>query len=129
MNQSPPRRFLFSSRYEGIGDFNSKIFVDVLKLADGPVLRAVCADTGFQAGGFLPDDSASSAWKLICACWLHVYAGASDHSYHEAGTNFASSDFRSKSADSGIVVHEVPTEAHHQIGIVERQHATLRKVY
>ncbi len=58
-----------------------------------------------------------------------MYSGAPDDMYYDSGTYFASAEFREFSAEQGITVHEVPTEAHHAIGAVERKHAMLRAVY
>lgn len=128
MNQPKPRRFLFSSRYQGTGEFNSAVYVDIMSL-DGNVLYVVCAGTNYQAGHYLENMRAETVWAALCMCWIHVYAGAPDDLYHDAGTNFASSLFREHGTGMCTRVHEVPTEAHHTIGVVERQHGILRTIY
>lgn len=47
----------------------------------------------------------------------------------DAGTNFASSEFRVEARLLGTTCHEVPTEAHHSVGKIERYHAPLRRAY
>ncbi len=100
-----------------------------MSLVDGNVLHVVCAGTGYHGAAFLADASALGAWRALCKCWLYVYSGAPDDLYHDPGTNFASDEFRNLTAGLGITVHDVPTEAHHAIGAVERKHAMLRAVY
>ena len=129
LKPGPPQRFLFSSRYKDTGEFNSYIYVDIMKLVDGNVLHCVCAGTGFQSGRFVPDMSAASAWQALCSCWIWPYAGPPDVVVHDAGTNFASKEFKDSCSAVGVSVVEVPTEAHHTVGIVERQHHVVRTIY
>lgn len=68
LTQPAPRRFLFSSRYEGKGEFNSAIYVDVMKLIDGYIIHVVCGGTSFQTGKFLESMTAKNAWEALCAC-------------------------------------------------------------
>lgn len=48
---------------------------------------------------------------------------------HDAGKNFASTEFRQYAKSLAIEVKEVPVEAHNSVGKVERYHAPLRRAY
>ena len=100
-----------------------------MKLVDGNVLHCVCAGAGFQSGRFVPDMSAKSAWQALCSCWIWPYAGPSDVVVHDAGMNFASKEFKESCSAVGVSLVEVPTEAHHTVGIVERQHHVVCIIY
>ncbi len=70
-----------------------------------------------------------AAFKAITNCWINVYAGPPDFLLHDKGTEFSSEEFREYAKNDGIVVKEVPTEAHNQVGVVERQHHIIRTVF
>ena len=110
-------------------DFNASIVVDVMHLDGKPVLHAVDEATSFQAAKFLPDMSAITTWNTLRAMWLDTYVGPPDVIVHDAGTNFASKEFRDNAKVLAIEVHEVPVESHNAVGKVERYHGPLRRAY
>lgn len=122
-----PRRFKFTLKDDC--DFNYEIFVDVLYLDGEPVLHVVDGGTSFQAGRFLPSLSTKDTWEALRAAWVDTYLGPPDHLVHDAGTNFASSEFRNEAKFMGITCRQVPTEAHWSIGKVERYHGPLRRAF
>ncbi|KAI0991600.1 hypothetical protein K3495_g16587, partial [Podosphaera aphanis] len=73
--------------------------------------------------------SAKTVWNAFRACWIDVYLGPPDFISHDAGTNLASAEFRQSAKSMGTQVHEIPVEAHHSIGKVERYHIPLRRAY
>ena len=73
--------------------------------------------------------TAQHTWDALRACWIDVYIGPPDIITHDAGTNFTSKEFRQLSASMSILLHEVPVEAHHSVGRVERYHDPLRRAY
>lgn len=73
--------------------------------------------------------SAQHTWDTLRSCWIDVYIGPPDVIAHDAGTNFASSEFRQYATSMLIKTKEVPIEAHNSIGLVERYHAPLRRAY
>jgi len=92
-------------------------------------LHVVDEATSFQAARFLDNLSAQTTWETLRSCWIDVYLGPPDRVVHDAGTNFASKEFRSSAKAMSIQVHEVPVEAHNSVGKVERYHAPLRRAY
>jgi hypothetical protein len=124
---SAPRRWRFTLSDDK--DFNAEIFVDVLYLSNRPVLHVVDAATAYNAARFLTSMTTEETWKTLKLCWIDTYLGPPDQITHDAGTNFASLEFKSTARTMGIVCREVPVEAHWSIGKVERYHAPLRRAY
>jgi hypothetical protein len=124
-----PKLFRVSLRDDITGEFNHVVMVDVLFLPYGPVLHVVCAGTRLQGAIFLPYMAAETAWRALRRCWIDLFSGPSDYAVVDKGTNLAASLFHREAGQLGKIVREVPTEAHAEVGIVERQHAVLRKAY
>ena len=122
-----PKRFKFTLRDDA--DFNHEVIVDVMYLEGKPVLHLVDAATSFQAGKFLKSLSAKETWEALKQCWIDTYLGPPDVLTHDAGTNFASAEFRAEAKRAGITCHQVPVEAHWSIGKIERYHAPLRRAF
>ncbi|CCU76925.1 integrase and RNaseH domain-containing protein [Blumeria hordei DH14] len=127
MNGKSPGRFKFSLKKDY--DFNFKIVVDVMWIINNPVLHVIDTATSFQAARFPKNMSAKTAWDTLRICWIDVYLGPPDYIMHDAGTNFASDEFRKSAKSMAINVKEVPIEAHNSIGKVERYHAPLYRAF
>lgn len=122
-----PGRFKFTLHEDR--EFNYCIYIDVMYIDGQPVLHVVDDATRFQAARWLKDMSAKHAWDALRACWIDVYIGPPDVITHDAGRNFIGMEFRQLAATMSITTHEVPVEAHHSIGTVERYHRPLRRAY
>jgi hypothetical protein len=48
---------------------------------------------------------------------------------HNAGKNFTATEFKQLASSMSIKVKKVPVKAHNSVGLVERYHAPLRRVY
>lgn len=126
---SAPLRFKFTLRDSDNVDFNQSIFADILYIDGAPVLHVVDEATRFQAARFLQDMTASALWEALRLCWIDTYLGPPAIINHDAGTNFASTDFQRYNKSLGIETKEVPVEAAQSMGIVERYHKPLRRAY
>ena len=128
MNEKKPLRFKFSLKDDY--DFNSEIIVDVMFLeGTSPVLHVVDTATSFNAALFLGSQTARHIWESLKRCWIDVYQGPPETVVVDAGKNFTSAEFKQNARNMAITVKEVPIEAHHSIGKVERYHAPLRRAY
>lgn len=127
MHSKAPGRFKFTLKDDY--EFNCRIIVDVMYINGKPVLHVVDEATAFQAAKFLTDMSAKTAWEALRACWIDVYQGPPDMIINDAGTNFASEEFRHYAATMNIDIKEVPIEAHNSVGKVERYHGPLRRAF
>ncbi|KAM4060975.1 reverse transcriptase (RNA-dependent DNA polymerase) [Hirsutella rhossiliensis] len=124
-----PRRFKFTLNDDQ--EFNYEIIVDVMHLGtpQRPVLHVVDSATAFQGARFLPSMSAKDTWETLRTLWIDTYLGPPDTLRHDAGTNFASLEFRNEAKIMGIKCSQVPVETHWSIGKIERYHAPLRRAF
>jgi hypothetical protein len=127
MHEKSPGRFKFTLKDDH--EFNYSVIIDVLHLDEKPVLQVVDSSTSFQAARFLKDMSAKTAWDTLQICWIDTYQGPPDYIIHDAGKNFASTEFRQHARSMAVQTKEVPVEAHNSVGKVERYHAPLRRAY
>ena len=128
MHGKSPNRFKFVLR-DNDAQFNHTIYVDVMYIDSNPLLHVVDEGTRFQAARWLQNMTAQHAWDVLRLCWIDVYIGPPEVITHDAGTNFAAQEFQQYATSMAITTKEVPVEAHHSIGIVERYHAPLRRAY
>ncbi|KAI1004025.1 hypothetical protein K3495_g4184 [Podosphaera aphanis] len=94
-----------------------------------PLLHIVDEGTRFQAGRWLRNLTAKHTWDTLRACWIDTYLGPPDLITHNAGKNFVSTEFEQFAINVGSTTNAVPVEAHNSIGIVERYHGPLRRIY
>ncbi|KAI1003495.1 hypothetical protein K3495_g4719, partial [Podosphaera aphanis] len=94
-----------------------------------PLLHIVDEGTRFQAGRWLRNLTAKHTWDTLRACWIDTYLGPPDLITHDAGKNFVSTEFEQFAINVGSTTNAVPVEAHNSIGIVERYHGPLRRIY
>lgn len=127
MHKQAPRCFKFTLLDDQ--EFNYEIVVDVMYLDGDPVLHLVDSATFFQAARFLKSLSAKDTWEALRAAWIDTYLGPPNLISHDAGTNFASIEFKAEARMMGIICQQVPVESHNAIGKVERYHAPLRRAY
>lgn len=126
----PPARWKFTIRDDEL-QFNHTVIVDIMYLNHPaePVLHLVDEATRYQAARFLKNVSAAHVWESIRAAWIDTYVGPPDIIKTDSGTQFTAGEFVSLAKSMAISVHQVPTEAHHSIGAVERYHRPLRRAY
>lgn len=122
-----PGRFNFTIR-ENI-DFNFNIIVDILHISGRPVLHLVDQSTRFQAGRWLKEISTKHVWDQLRSCWIDTYLDPPDFITADAGRQFIAREFKQYATNIGITVKNVPVEAHHSIGQVERYHEPFRRIY
>jgi hypothetical protein len=127
MHEKSPGRFKFTLKDDH--EFNYSVIINVLYLDGKPVLQVIDSATAFGAARFLKDMSARTAWDTLRVCWIDIYLGPPDMVVHDAGKNFASTEFKQLANTMAIVTKEVPVEAHNSVGLVERYHAPLRRAY
>lgn len=122
-----PGRFRFTLRDDV--EFNFNIIVDIFYINSRPVLHIVDESTRFSAGKFLQNISAKHTWEVLKMCWIDTYLGPPDLITTDAGKNFVSKEFKEYTGTMGIRVKTVPVEAHNSIGMVERYHPLIRRIY
>ncbi|KAI0993887.1 hypothetical protein K3495_g14297, partial [Podosphaera aphanis] len=128
-HSNAPGRFKFSLRSIDDVQFNHIVYADIMYIDGSPLLHVVDEGTRFQSAHWLKDMSAKTVWETLRKSWIDVYLGPPDTIVHDAGTNFCSSEFKQSAKGMSIQLHQVPTEAHNAIGVVERYHKPLRRAY
>lgn len=93
------------------------------------VLHLVHAATIFQSAQRLLNESTADVWAELRGWWVYNYLRPLEVITHDAGTNFASREFQSNCGFLQIEVNSTPFEAPQSMTTVERQHASLRKVF
>ena len=122
-----PGRFTFTLKDDI--NFNYNVIIDIMYIGSKPVLHLVDEATRFQAGRWLKNVSAQHVWDQLRLCWIDTYLGPPDLVTADAGKQFMAKEFRQYAANMGIIIKNAPVEAHHSIGMVERYHGPLRRVY
>jgi hypothetical protein len=122
-----PGRFKFTLHDDV--DFNYCIIVDIMYIDSAPLIHIVDQATRFQAGRWLQNISAKHTWDTLRACWIDTYLGPPDLIAHDAGKNFVSKEFKQYASTMGITTKSAPVEAHNSVGMVERYHGPLRRIY
>lgn len=77
-----------------------------------PVLHVIDEATRFGAARWLRNVSAQHTWDMLRHCWIDDYVGPPDMITHDAGSNFASKEFRQNARNMAININKVPVEAH-----------------
>ena len=122
-----PGRFTFTLKDDL--DFNYNVIIDIMYIGGKPVLHLVDEATRFQAGQWLKNVLAQYIWDQLRSCWIDTYLGPLDLVTANAGKQFMAKKFKQYAANMGIIVKNALVEAHHSIGMVERYHGPLRRVY
>ena len=122
-----PGRFSFTLKDDL--DFNYNVIIDIMYIGGKPVLHLVDEATRFQAGRWLKNVSAQHVWDQLRFCWIDTYLGPPDLVTADAGKQFMAKEFKQYAANMGIIIKNAPVEAHHSIGMVERYHGPLQRVY
>ncbi|KAI1000949.1 hypothetical protein K3495_g7247 [Podosphaera aphanis] len=129
MKGPAPRRFRFKLN-DKAKDFNAECEADLFYIDGKPVLHVICVITGFGNGRWLTDGRLSEGvLEALLACWGNVNRGLPDVLRVDAGKEFVSKKFRAGSKLLGMTIEEVPVEAHHRIGKVERYHGMVRRAF
>jgi hypothetical protein len=68
-------------------------------------------------------------WDVLRAIWIDTYVGSSNIIVINAGTNFVGSKFVDNAKIMAIEIEEIPVEAHHSIGKIEKYHAPVKRAF
>ena len=109
--------------------FNREVVTDIMAIAGKSVLHAVCTGTRFSAASFLSDHSAETVWSTFLCMWVHPYVGAPHILRVDQGSQFISELFYRNCSSLGILVKYIPVESPNSMGIGERYHDPLRRIY
>lgn len=128
-----PHRFRVSLP-EGGCVFNRTLALDLMWLKGKPALHVVDdmsidIDNHFSAAIFLPSKSTKDIWHCFIVCWAATYVGYPDKFRVEQESVFTGKEFNELSKAAGIEVQLSGVESHNAIGVGERYHDPLRRIF
>jgi hypothetical protein len=99
------------------------------------VLHVIDSATRFNAATFLDSHSESygqssdGIWDAFIDIWCSIYTGYPDRLRIDSGSAFTSVKWKTLTEFRGITLRISGVEAHNSLGIGERYHGPLRRVY
>ena len=113
--------------------FNNDIAMDLMWLQDGDKKRAtlhvVDLQTGYSNAVFLNGQTVEDVWTAFLHCWVTTYLGYPSTLRVDQGRQFTAQRWSVRAAAAGIVLKPSGVESHNSLGLGERYHAPLRKIY
>ena len=103
--------------------------MDLFWLGGRACLSIMDRDTKYTAGMFVPSQTVTGIWESIQRCWLLRYLGPPSAIRHDAGVQFLTPKMYSLAASQGISCRPVPIEHPQGLGIGERYHSVIRRLY
>lgn len=110
--------------------FNRTVLLDIMYLDGKPLLHVVDKDTLFSAAAFLSSgESTEDVWRAYVRCWVTPYVGYSDSMHTDQGPQLVSDEWKALQLSAGIKRLESGVESHNSLGVGERYHGFLRRIY
>jgi hypothetical protein len=123
----PQQRFKVAFPHDG--RFAEEIALDLQHIDGVPFLQVVDLTTGFGAAQWLQGAMVEAVWETFLECWATVYIGYPNTTRTDAGSIFVSPKWKRFTDLSKIKLVQSGVEAHNSLGIGERKHDPLRRVY
>jgi hypothetical protein len=129
-----PVRFKVSIPEEDLV-FGDEVSIDLMFLDGSAVLHVVDTATRFSAAGFLDDhgaaygQSVNGVWLAFIEIWCTMYVGYPNRLRTDSGSIFTTSKWKNLTDMAGITLRISGIEAHNSLGIGERLHGPLRRIY
>lgn len=109
--------------------FNRTVCLDLMSLQGMSVLHAVDKDTKFSAACFLERENTEEIWESFMRIWVSPYIGYPDEVSTDQGPQFRATEWKNLLQAAGIKENSSGVESHNALGVGERYHAYLRRVY
>ena len=103
--------------------------MDIMWLDGKAVLHMVDKDTKFSAAAFLPSETADATWNTYIRNWVAPYIGHALEIHADQGPQFRSKRFVSNANTSGVKLRLSGVESHNSLGVGERYHHYLRRIF
>ena len=124
-----PRPTTFKATVPGGIVFNRQVILDLMWIASKPVLHLIDADTRDSAATFLGGESTEDVWNAFLTCWVSTYVSFPDSVKADHGSLFTSAKWNKHADNSGMAVEITPVESSNSMGVCERYHDALRRIY
>jgi hypothetical protein len=109
--------------------FNKEIIMDLMYLESKPVLHVIDRGTTFSSAKFLYSSDRITVWNTFVQCWTSMYVGFPDSILTDQGSVFQSEDWRNACLGAGIHLRSTGIESHNSLGVGERFHQPLRRLF
>ncbi|CDF34787.1 unnamed protein product [Chondrus crispus] len=109
--------------------FNHEVAVDLFWVGGNPILHVVDTHTGYQNVALPKSLSARHVWDAFLEAWVTVYVGIPNRIRADQGSVFTSKFWDDITTLHGIDLQLSGTQSHNSIGIGERYHAPLRRIF
>ena len=132
---SPPVRFKASLPTEEDLVFGDELSIDLMFLDGKAVLHIVDTATRFSAATFLDShgekygQSVEGIWLAFVMTWATMYTGYPNRLRTDQGSVFTSQRWKQLTDLQGIQLRLSGVKAHSSLGIGERLHEPLRRIY
>jgi hypothetical protein len=115
--------------------FGDEVSIDLMFLDGTAVLHVVDTATRFSAAAFLDAHnetyglSVHGIWLAFLDIWCTLCVGYPNRFRTDSGTVFTTSKWKELTDVAGIALRISGIEAHNSLGIRERHHGPLRRIY
>jgi transposase InsO family protein len=115
--------------------FGDELSIDLMFIDGQAVLHVFDTATRFSAATSLDShndsfgQSVEGVWLALIETWFTLYTGYPNRLRIDAGSIFASPRWKELSNMAGITLRMSGVEAHNSLGIGERMHGPLRRIY
>jgi transposase InsO family protein len=115
--------------------FGDELSIDLMFIDGQAVLHIVDTATRFSAATFLDSHNGSfgqsvkGVWLALIETRFTLYTGYPNRLRIDAGSIFASLRYKELSNMAGITLRMSEVEAHNSLGIGERMHGPIRRIY
>jgi transposase InsO family protein len=115
--------------------FRDEVYIDLMLINEKDILHIVDTATRFSAATFLDSNlatygrSVEGVWVALIETWFTVYTGYPNRLRVDAGSIFSSNRWKKVSDMTGIRLIISGVGAHNSLGIGERLHEPLRRIY
>lgn len=111
--------------------FYHELAIDLVWLNGSPALHLVDNHTIYQNAEFITTNlkDAGALWETFLRCWVTVFIGYPSTMRLDQESSFHSVEFRKLSRDAGIELKFSGIESQNSIGVGEKYHDPLRRVY
>lgn len=125
---SCPFRFRASIPPEEL-QFIHELAIDLMWLSGQPVMCIIDTHTLYQTAEFVKSKSANDLWDKFTRCWDTIFVGYPSTIRLDHETDFDSEEFRTTETETGIVLQFSGIESNNSLGVGEKYHGHLRRVY
>ncbi|PXF43736.1 hypothetical protein BWQ96_06513 [Gracilariopsis chorda] len=108
---------------------NHEVALDLLWFEGKPILDVVDLGTGFSKAIFLQGQSVSDIWTAFTLCWSTTYCDHPNSMRTDSRSISTSQRWHLLTSEHGIILKVSGEECYNYLGIGERHHSPLRRLY